>query len=302
MKIKDLLFAALLVAALVLGACGGNAALPTEAASVASTELPTEPPHPTSAIVPTETATLIPLKPDSTRVEFQSADGTPLVGYYYPAAVADAPVVVLMHWAGGNQTDWNKVGLVEWLRNWSQPAAGSAKRAAPLAGIYVPMPQGLSFAVFTFDYRGYGESGKGGPRESFIADSVVALEQAGKMEGVDPSKVSAIGSSIGADGAADSCARFPCVGVLSLSPGSYLGFPYNEAVGLLGESGIPAWCVASEGDYESFPTCNGASGDNFKSITYPGSAHGTAFLMDGEAPQDIGQVLLDWLTLVYEID
>lgn len=301
MKTKDLLFAALLVAALALGACGGNEVPPAGATPAASTELPTEP-STASPATSTETATPIPLKPDSTRVEFQSADGTPLVGYYYPAAVADAPVVVLMHWAGGNQTDWNKVGLVEWLRNLSQPAAGSAKLAAPLAGIYVPMPQGLSFAVFTFDYRGYGESGKGGPRESFIEDSVAALTQASKMEGVDPTKVSAIGSSIGADGAADSCARFPCVGVLSLSPGSYLGFPYNEAVGLLGESGIPAWCVASEGDYESFPTCNGASGDNFKSIIYPGNAHGTAFLMDGEAPQDIGQVLLDWLTLVYEID
>jgi hypothetical protein len=92
------------------------------------------------------------------------------------------------------------------------------------------------------------------------------------------------------------------VGVLSLSPGSYLGIPYNEAVDSLGENGIPAWCVASEGDYESFPTCNNISGDNYRSIIYPGNAHGTAFLRDGEAPQDIGQVLLDWLMFVYEID
>lgn len=301
MKTKDLLFATFLLATLVLGACGGNAIPSTEAVPVEPTETPAESPLNPSPI-PTEAVTPTPTQPAPTRVEFQSADGTLLVGYYYPAAVADAPIVVLMHWAGGDQTDWDKVGLVEWLRNLPQPTAGSVKRAAPLTGVYVPMPQGLSFAVFTFDYRGYGESGGSAVRSKLAEDSIAALHQAGKMEGVDPSRVSAIGSSIGADGAADSCAEFPCVGVLSLSPGSYLGLPYNEAVDLLDENGIPVWCVASEGDWESAPTCKKADGGRYKSIIYPGKAHGTEFLVASSAPADIGRVLLDWLLLIYEID
>lgn len=302
MRIKELHLVAFLIAALVLGACGGNNAPPTEVAPVESTESLTELPSPTSTAIPAETATPIPIKPDSTRVEFQSADGTPLVGYYYPAAVADAPVVVLMHWAGGDQTDWNKVGLVEWLLNWTPPEAGSVKLAAPLADVYPPMPDGLSFAVFTFDYRGYGESGGSTVRNKLVDDSIAALGQASKMEGVDPSRVSAIGSSIGADGVADACAVFPCVGVLSLSPGSYLGFPYQKAVDQLNQNGVPAWCIASEGDWESAPTCKKTDGDNYKSVIYPGRAHGTELLMGSNAPADIGQVLLDWLLFVYEVD
>jgi hypothetical protein len=90
--------------------------------------------------------------------------------------------------------------------------------------------------------------------------------------------------------------------VLSLSPGSYLGIQYQTAVERLSESGIPTWCVASDGDWESFPTCNKASGEHFKSIIYPGRAHGTEFLRDGDAPDGIGQVLLDWLLLVYQLN
>lgn len=300
MKIKGLFLVTFLVTALVLGACGGNGVRPTESVPTVA-DTPTES-LPTPIPAPTETAAPSLTKPDPTRVEFQSADGTPLVGYYYPAAVADAPIVVLMHWAGGDQTDWNMVGLVEWLRNWPQPAAGSPKLAAPLSDVYVPMPDGLTFAVFTFDYRGYGESGGSTTRNKLVDDSIAALVQASKMERIDPSKISAIGSSIGADGAADSCAAFPCVGVLSLSPGSYLGLPYNEAIAQLNENGIPAWCVASEGDWESAPACRKAGGDRYKSIIYPGKAHGTEFLLDEGVPNGIGQVLLDWLRLVYNLE
>lgn len=295
MKIKGLFLFAFLVAPLVLGACGGNETSPIEATPVELTKAPTESLPPTPIITPTETATPTPTKPDSTRVEFQSADGTPLVGYYYPAAVPDAPIVVLMHWAGGDQTDWNKVGLVEWLRNLTSSSA-------PLSDVYVPMPDGQSFSVFTFDYRGYGESGGNTTRNKLVDDSIAALNQASKMEGVDPLRVSAIGSSIGADGAADSCVVFPCVGVLSLSPGSYLGLPYNGAVDQLDANRIPVWCVASEGDWESAPACKKAGGDRYNPIIYPGNAHGTEFLVGSSSPAGFGQVLLDWLLLVYKID
>jgi dienelactone hydrolase len=58
-------------------------------------------------------------------------------------------------------------------------------------------------------------------------DAKAATDAASQLEGVDSHQVVAIGASIGADGAADSCflhntQATTCVGALSLSPGNYL--------------------------------------------------------------------------------
>lgn len=44
-----------------------------------------------------------------------ASDGTELVGMLYPAATMDAPMVVLMHWAPGDQRDW--AAIAPWLQN-----------------------------------------------------------------------------------------------------------------------------------------------------------------------------------------
>jgi len=42
-------------------------------------------------------------------VKFAASDGQELKGYFYPACSSGAPVVVLMHWAGGDKSDWYEI-------------------------------------------------------------------------------------------------------------------------------------------------------------------------------------------------
>jgi hypothetical protein len=274
---------------LVVGACGpGATAVPTQAPPPPSSEpdatTPTETP-------PTETAEPLtppesrpePLPPEQQEIEFEAEDGTPLHGTYYPAAVNPAPVVILMHWARGDQRDWIPYAL--WLQN-RVPHAEDL----PLP----PMPENFSVGVFTFNFRGFGEGGRPAFNpEGWLDDALTAVEVARNLSGVDPDQYLTIGASIGSDGAADSCGE-GCLGALSLSPGSYLGVNYAEAVAAIGAK--PVWCLASEGDAESAPTCRSATGETFRAIIYPGSAHGMDVIKPGLDP-DVGQILFDFVML-----
>jgi dienelactone hydrolase len=265
--------------------------------AVATSAPPTGSPKPTQTPPPLlPTATPTPDKTAPQRVEFRSADGTKLVGYYYPAAVENAPVVVLMHWAVGTQQDWGDpwqgVGLTKWLQN----ADGS--KATALNGEYPPLPNGVSFAVFTFDFRGFGESeGKEDP-QGWLQDAQAAMLTAQALPGVNPKRLSAIGASIGADAAADACAE-GCLGALSLSPGNNLGVLYQEAVAVLDKSQKTAWCVAGEYDSPSPETCESASGNLYKKIIYSNGDHGMQFFLRKGLNPPIEQVLLDFLTQTY---
>jgi predicted alpha/beta hydrolase len=240
-------------------------------------------------------------------VEFQAEDGTNLVGYYYPAAVDPAPALVLMHWAGGMHCDWVFVNLVQWAQNRGLPEGLAANPACANAEIHIrpplaefpPLPAGQSYAVFAFDYRGYGESAGStywNPA-GYLQDSIAAMKTAQGLEGVDPARVAAIGSSIGADGAIDACAE-GCLGALSLSPGNYLGKSYSDEVTRLGAEQKPAWCVAFTGDGESYPVCNGASGDFFQKFIYEKNGHGTSFFEEGFDPK-VTQIIFDFMQLVF---
>jgi len=261
---------------------------PASTEAPVATEAPTEPP----AESPPPEPSGMPAK--AQRVEFQAEDAHNLVGYYYPSAYANAPVVVLMHWARGDQTDWQKVGLSQWLQN----RLSENPIPPDQAHIYPSMPEGLSFAVLSFDFRGFGESGPGGDPTGWRMDAQAAYDLTRDLPGVNPMYVAGIGSSIGADGVIDGCTD-RCLGALSLSPGSYLGVPYAEAVKLADQEGKPVRCIAAESDGESAPTCRSASGDNYDMFIYPGYNHGTQFLMEPNIPEDIGQSILDWLLLVF---
>lgn len=116
-------------------------------------------------------------KSERTRVSFNSG-GAELVGYLYHAAAGNAdgddPCVVMGHGFSGTQ-DRLFVG---------------AQRFA-----------GASFAVLTFDYRNFGESG-GQPRqlvsiEGKLEDWRAAIRFARGLEGVDPERIALWGSSLG---------------------------------------------------------------------------------------------------------
>ncbi len=248
--------------------------------------LPSEPEPPAGAAATiTPEPPKIPLPADPQRVEFKSEDGTPLVGTYFPAASGPAPVIVLFHWLGGGREDWQDWGLVEWLRHRGLPNPG-----AP-AGLYPEMPEGLSFAVFSFDYRGHGESGWiNDDPQGWLLDGLAAMEAARSLPGVDPRRAIAIGASIGADGAIDACGE-GCLGALSLSPDGYMNVAYHHAVAALDFEGKPAWCIGSILDKGCPPR---ASGAHYHAVVYPGRRHGMNLLDPGLTP-NVGQMILDFI-------
>lgn len=257
---------------LMLIACGPYA---TEEPAPIITETVTPPPTATNTSPP-------PIEPQ--RIEFSAEDGAPLVGYFFPVQAANSPIVVLMHWARGDQTEWTKIRFVDWLTGTAPEKFWTEKPAMP-------------YAVFTFDFRGYGESGGQFDPTGWGMDAKAAYQTAMSLPGVDPARVLGIGSSIGADAVVDACGDL-CNGAFSLSPGSYLNVPYSEAVAFFNDPArnpIPIVCIASEEDRESAPACQSASGEMYKSVILPGNVHGTEFLSQTVMRLDVVPPLLEWL-------
>lgn len=326
-----------LACALVLAACGPGEAPPepevpqAEPVEAPAEPEPTQPPPPTDTPeptptpepptetpLPTETPTpevqLSGLSPDPQRVEFQAEDGKNLVGYYYASKYADAPVVVLMHWAGGDQRDWCRIA--PWLQNRldENPAEmpGCPEPPGPLPhwdpSWFPPMLEETSYAVFTFDFRDFGESaaGLGSPR-NWGLDGVAAYQIAAEMPRsaayLNQGKIAkgaplvggllkmlGIGSSIGADVVSWACYYYNnlgnpnCVGAVSLSPGSYIDNNYATDVKNLYEADpkVPVRCVAGDGDY-SANTCKSAEEHLENLLIYVGTgAHGTLMINPDE--------------------
>ncbi|MFC2028534.1 alpha/beta hydrolase [Chloroflexota bacterium] len=302
------------VIAILLVSCGGS---PTEEpqASVSKPTSPeasatvksslTEPPAATEAVQVTEVPSIEPLPPDPQRIEFTASDGENLVGIYYPAKVNPAPMVVLMHWAGGDQSDWDMIGMTSWLTNRGDFQGGGlfSKVFPSLLPYQFPvLSDELSFAVFTFDFRGFGESG-GDPNsvtpESWILDAVAAYETASKLPGVDSHNVVGVGASIGSDGVVDGCGD-RCLGALSLSPGSYLNQSYEMTVKDLKDKMKIVNCIAADDDPTSAIECKSVDGNADRVVIYPQGGHGM-MLFDNSLnlDPDLGQVILDFLFEVF---
>ncbi|NIW43531.1 MAG: hypothetical protein GWN30_01765, partial [Gammaproteobacteria bacterium] len=217
------------------------------------------------------------------QVEIQTADGRVLEGYYYPAKFADAPVVVLMHWAPGSMQDWETLAL--WLQNRPDEIAAPQDGSRPFhdASWFPEMPEDNSFAVLIFNFGDYGASQYGGSRDSLVEDARASLEYAASLPSGNSHQVASIGASIGADGVVDGCYLFndggemgTCIGALSLSPGNYLTdeFSYAFAAEMINLSGYPVWCLAAENDGASPDLCASLPGDFNQSFIFSGRHHG----------------------------
>ncbi len=249
-------------------------------------------------IEPTETAILVteptlePLPAEPQTIQFFAEDGTQLFGTYYPAGIRPAPLIILFHWVRGNQTDW--VEIAKWLQN----------RDETFSTWLPPMPKELTFAVFTFDFRGFGKSVLPivvhWEPEGWLMDARAAVSTARQLNGVDPDQYLTIGTSIGGDAAVDVCVE-GCYGALSFSPGGYLTIPYKEAVERLSKLPLKprALCLAAEGDQDSAQACRSATGDHYNMVIYPGNAHGMELIKTGFDP-DVGQILFDFVRMAYE--
>jgi len=108
-------------------------------------------------------------------VRFASTDGTPLSGWFIPAAGRTDPRTAkgtVIHFHGNAQNMSSHWRFVAWL-----PKQG--------------------YNVFVFDYRGYGESeGKPTPRGVF-EDSVSAIAHVRTRADVDPTRLLVFGQSLG---------------------------------------------------------------------------------------------------------
>ena len=299
---KKVIFPVLLIFLFILSACQGSPTPQVDLAPEASVaesapaeEVPANTPVPPPT--PTTEPDFDPQPAAAQRMTFTAEDGIELVGYYYPAAVPNAPVIVLMHWARGDQNDWPKNGMVDWLQN--RGTAHGTNIPAQQSVIYPPMPENLSFAVFTFDFRGFNESSGEFDPAGGLMDAKAAYAFAKTLEGVDATRIAGIGSSIGADGVVDGCDE-GCIGALSLSPGGYLGVVYTEAVKVLDDAEKPVTCIAAEGDIPSAIACDATTGKYYEKILYVGGEHGDQFYQN--PPEGFGDMLYDWLVRVFEIE
>jgi len=300
------------------------AACATATPTIAPTEAPSEPPvaettaPPAETSAPTEAPTAAPtsapamdvnaLPPDPRIVTITTDDNFTLSGYYYPAAYDNAPVVVLMHWMMGDKADWNEVAV--WLQNrgmknpFENP--GDPAKFRWWDPTWFPaVPADQSYAVLTFSFRDcqpFQQGCQAIHKAGWVQDALAALKFARELEGVDATRVAAIGSSIGADGAADSCQllnkEFPgtCKGAFSLSPGDYLDVSYVNTIQQLGRSDPPtaAWCVADPGEFAICQSAEGAGNTAYQDFSITDGDHGNMLLSPDLDPLPM-QLILDFL-------
>ena len=299
-----------LLAALLLAGCTPTqpaATAPTTAATAAdapaatvTAALPPAQPttKPTIPVTPPTQAAQTP-SPEAKRpskaapqpVDFTTEDGVQLQGLYYPAAVSPAPLVVLMHQYTYDQHQWDAVA--PWLQNrpgeltsWQDvPAGFQPQGKSPWldASWFPPVPADLKVAVFTFTFRECEGGCKVELRSEWLRDALAAVEKAASLPGVDATKIILVGTSIGADGAADTCLLFNkdrggCLGALSVSPGGYLTLPFENTARELTRMGVPVQCFASKSDRPAAAACGSMSGDNYRATILPGAAHGTQMI------------------------
>jgi dienelactone hydrolase len=245
-------------------------ATPTVSADILPTELPTLP-------APT---LIIEQNAGPQKIEYDASDGTSLAGTFWPPAptAQPAPGIILMHWNPGTRQDW-------------------AMLAALLQGMAISNPSsgGGSYGVFAFDFRGHGESQGSQDDAGYLNDAQSTLALMATIPGVDANRIVMIGASIGADAAVDGCTD-SCIGAVALSPGSFLGVDYLEALQAMGAK--PVLCVASEDDGESADLCRAgqevAQGD-YEVQIYRGAAHGMEMFDATEDGPALTDLIFAWL-------
>ena len=262
------------------------------------------PPTPTSKVID-------PLPAVPQEVSFTNSAGTELRGFYYPAAVNPAPLVVMMHWTNGDMSDWYEVAT--WLQNrglqnpFPNPEMpGQTEPVSWWNPTWFPkMPAEKSYGVFIFSFSGsypFPNIDKQVDTSGWLDDAQSAMVKALELEGVDTSQIVSIGSVHGADGAIDACQylneQYPgaCKGSLALSPGSYLLKDYPVTVDMLGKTTPPttAWCIGMEYEISICEYAATLGNSTFKYFTIPGQNQGNLLLSPDLDPLPM-QLILDFL-------
>ena len=266
----------ILVMLISLSACTTTGEEPGKLAAASQTPIPqtlsqdpsvtpepsfTDTPAPTDA--PSETPVIV-LPPEPIEILFTAPDGHELTGLYYPAESNPSPILVLMTWTRGNQSEWEEIaywlqgrGLLERVQN--------SRKTWKSSNWYPELVLGMPLGVFTFNFRSCeGEDGCQAylPAE-WLLDAQAALEAAAQLEGVDPEQIITAGASTGADGAVYACAWMnttglgTCLGSFVLSPSSSLTVDFSSATDVLLAQEKPGlvYCLFGLQDDASRETC-----------------------------------------------
>lgn len=233
-----------------------------------ATATETDTPIPSATLLPTVTSTptitpVVVLDPPPVEINFSAEDGQLLSGIYYPADTNPAPLVVLVHWARGDQSEWTEIAL--WLQNRSQLAREPNYNKSWRSSDWFPENTlGYSLGVFTFTLRDCEKECKDYLPGEWLLDIQAAMETALDLTGVDKSKIVTAGASIGADGAVYGCTSLnqsalgECRGSYVLSPGSLLTIPFEKPANELiyNNPPRPVYCLYGLRDDAAVETCS----------------------------------------------
>ena len=269
------------------------------ASSPANEDAQTEPQTQTQTDAPVdqqetvEVAPLEPIRPLSQKVTFKASDGTELQGTFYPPEYDSAPLIILMHWARSDQSDY--AAIADWLQNRGGEPEITANAQEPwLDSSWFPQiaPE-TSFGVFTFTFRDCEAGCANFHSAEWLDDAQAAVIYAKDLAYIDPDRIIVAGASIGADGAADGClylnqqAAGSCKGAFSISPGSYLTQTYDDVVQQLG---APAVCLYAGSDGSAVAACADVQADNYTAYEI-GDAHGMDLVVPQVQPNPLDLLL-----------
>lgn len=310
-EIRVILLTLLIAGSILFSACGG--APPTEM-NEEKQQSPEEkvpeiaPEADESAPLSEEVAVEIPSDPQHQK--FTTSDGVELNGVFYPADSVSAPLVILTHWAQGDQDDW--VEIAYWLQNRGMGGHSTGDESTPwLDSSWFPaIEPEISYNVFTFTFRNCENGCKSFEREKWYIDVKAAVEYAYELDDIDTDNIIMIGASIGSDGAVDGCAYLnqlhpdACKGALSFSPGNYLTIDFGEMVKELGAMSDPkpVWCLYAESDPESAVVCGNVTQNNYTPYSYSAdvifsNGHGMNLIAPNQDPDPLG-LMLEFLDMV----
>jgi pimeloyl-ACP methyl ester carboxylesterase len=207
------------------------------------------------------------------RVEIRASDDLTLVGNFFPAtdAASDtgAPTVLLLHQYGANKTSW---------------------------GPLIPALYDAGYTLLAVDLRGHGETGSSQDWVRARQDTQTWLGWLREQPGVDPERLSIIGSSIGSNLALRGMADDErVVTAVAISPGlNYFGVTTQDAIETIGRR--PVFLITAQLDTQSSAgvriLATIVKGDALIRI-YPGSAHGVSLF--GQA--DLIPMIVSWLDM-----
>ena len=143
-------------------------------------------------------------------INFKSADGTPLHGWFIPAknraAKAAKGTVVFSHGNAGSIS--YHLGFCTWLAE-------------------------ASYNVFMYDYRGFGKSGGTVDRRGMIDDVKAAFAYAGKRQDIDPNRLVSFGHSLGGAQSVTALGETPVKGLRAIIiDGAFAS--YQAMAGIIG--------------------------------------------------------------------